>query len=265
MPVRKDFAAGEFCWIDLAAHDMKAAASWYGGLFDWSHVEVETPGGGPPYVFFMKGEAAIGGLAEMDPQMKNQGIPPVWNSYICTQDCAATEAKVQGLGGTVTVPTMDVPGFGKLAFFLDPEGASIAAWQSTTDAGPGMLVGEPGSLSWNELMSRDTAKAQEFYKGLVGWDFAHMPMGGIDYTMIKNDGKDAGGMMPMAGPQFEGIPAHWLVYFAVEDCDAIAAKTEETGGKVNVPPTDIPVGKFAVLSDPQGGVFAVVTLSEQPG
>jgi predicted enzyme related to lactoylglutathione lyase len=260
MPVRSDFAPGEFCWIDLSAHDMGAAADWYGTLFGWTHKVVETPGGGPPYAFFQKGDDVVAGIGQMPDEMQTQGIPPMWNSYIATKNCAAMEAKVKEIGGTVTVPTMEVPGHGKLAFFLDPEGASFAAWEAAA-GGPGVLVGDPDTLSWNELMSRDSKQASEFYAKLVGWEFAAMPMEGIDYTMIKNDGKDAGGIMPMAGEQFEGIPPHWLVYFNVVDCDATAAKAAETGGQVRVPPTEIPVGKFAVLGDPQGGGFGIITLS----
>ncbi len=261
MPVRSDFSPGEFCWIDLSANDLESAAAWYSEMFGWTHHLMEAPAGGPPYAFLMKGDAVVAGLGELNDEMKSAGVPPMWNSYIATADCAATEAKVAELGGTVTVPTMEVPGNGKLAFFLDPEGASFAAWQTTNPESPGMLVQEPGSLSWNELMTRDSAKASEFYGSLVGWQFAAMPMGDVNYTMLKNDGKDAGGMMPMDGPQFEGIPAHWLVYLTVEDCADTAAMAEATGGKVNVPPMEIPVGKFSVLSDPQGAVFGVIQLS----
>ena len=128
-----------------------------------------------------------------------------------------------------------------------------------------MLVGDPGSLSWTELMTRDTSKAQAFYRSLFGWDYASMPMGEVDYTMIKCGDKDAGGMMPMAGPQFEGVPAHWLVYLATDDCDAVADKVSRTGGTVIVQPTEIPVGKFSMMHDPQGGVFAVVSVTNPAG
>ena len=262
MTVRKDFKAGEFCWIDLAAHDMEQAIEWYGALFDWSHFKMDTPGGGPPYAFFMRGEAAAGGLGQMADEMKAQGIPPMWNNYIATEDCEATEARVRELGGTVTVPTQDVPGNGKLAFFLDPEGAPFAAWQSTSESGPGVLTKEHGGLSWNELMTRDKETAKKFYADAFGWDYSPMPMDGVAYEIIKNRGEDAGGIMPMDGPQFEGVPAHWLVYFDVTDCDATAAKAAETGGKILVPPTEIPVGKFALLQDPQGAVFSVITLTQ---
>lgn len=262
MPVRKDFKPGEFCWIDFMAHDMEAAGKWYSDLFGWTVMLV--PSEGPPYGFFMKGEHGVGGLGQMSDEMKGMGIPPVWNSYVNTADCEATEAKARELGATVNVPTTEVPGFGKLAFFMDPEGASIATWQSLSEDGPGMLVGEPTGLSWNELMTRDSEKAKEFYGALYGWDFMAMPMGDIDYTVLKAGEADAGGMMAMAGPQFEGVPAHWMVYFAVEDCKATAAACEASGGKVLVPPTEIPVGEFSCLQDPQGGAFAIIR-SNQPG
>ena len=194
--------------------------------------------------------------------MKAQGIPPVWNSYIASDDCAATEARVKELGGTITVPTMEVPGHGKLAFFMDPEGASLAIWQSLSNEGPGLLCNEPGGLCWNELMTRDVARAKEFYGQLTGWSFVPMPMGEIEYTLLKVGEQDGGGLMPMSGPQFEGVPAHWLVYFAVADCAATSDAVAKAGGKVLVPPTDIQVGRFSVVSDPQGGAFATIELAE---
>jgi predicted enzyme related to lactoylglutathione lyase len=69
-------------------------------------------------------------------------------------------------------------------------------------------------------------------------------------------------MMPMLGDMWEGIPPHWMVYFAVADADAIARKCEELGGTIKVPPTDMQVGRFAVLADQQGAVFSVLKLSQ---
>ena len=64
MVTRKDFKPGEFCWVDLSAHDMEAALEWYGGLFDWSHTRMDQPGA-PPYAFFTKGDAVVGGIGQM--------------------------------------------------------------------------------------------------------------------------------------------------------------------------------------------------------
>ena len=58
------------------------------------------------------------------------------------------------------------------------------------------------------------------------------------------------------------MPPNWLPYFAVEDCDASAAKAQALGGGTVVAPTDVPeVGRFAILRDPQGAVFAIIKLT----
>jgi hypothetical protein len=62
------------------------------------------------------------------------------------------------------------------------------------------------------------------------------------------------------------VPAHWLVYFAVEDTDATVAKAADLGATTLVPPTDIPPGRFSVLTDPDGATFAVIKMADQaPG
>jgi hypothetical protein len=71
-------------------------------------------------------------------------------------------------------------------------------------------------------------------------------------------------MMPMDESWPAAVPAHWMVYFAVDDTDATAAKAAELGGQVSVPPTDIPPGRFAVLNDPQGAVFSVLKMNPMP-
>ncbi len=262
MPVIDDFPPGRFCWVDLNAHDLEAATAWYGGLFGWTPAPQPSPPGAPPYTFFMKGDAVAAAGGQMSDEMKAAGVPPLWNSYVRVADCAATQAKAEELGATVVFPTFEIPGRGKLCYLQDPGGATFALWQSLSTEGPGVLVVEHGGLSWNELMTRDTARAREFYGALFGWTFQAEAVPGFDYTVLVSDGENAGGMMKMDGEQFEGVPEHWLVYFHVDDCDAVAKRAGDTGGTVCVPPTDIPVGRFAVLQDPQGGTFCLMQLNE---
>ena len=160
---------------------------------------------------------------------------------------------------TVVVPPMRVMDAGSLAFLVDPVGAHFALWQPGEHHGA-QRVNEHGALSWNELVTAEVERAEAFYGELLGWTFEAMPMPEMDYTVIKNGERDNGGIMPMVGPQWEGVPPHWMTYFGVDDCDAAAAKAAATGGKVMVPPTDIPPGRFAVLQDPHGGTFTVIEL-----
>ena len=85
--------------------------------------------------------------------------------------------------------------------------------------------------------------------------------GGQEYTLFEAAGQQVGGSM---APPMPGIPNHWQVYFAVDDADATAAKAAELGGTVQVPPFDTPVGRIAVIGDPQGAVFSIIKLADQP-
>lgn len=256
------YAPGTFCWVDYVAHDMEAAQRWYAELFGWEAQTQETQGG-PPYAMFTNGGKVVAGIGQMSDEMKKAGVPPMWNNYVSVDDAAAVAEQAKALGATVTVPAMKVMDAGSLAFFMDPAGAAFAVWQPGNHHGS-QIVNEAVSLSWNELAVRDVAKAQEFYGKLFGWSFSSIPMGEFDYTVIKNGDRDNGGIMPMQGPKWEGVPPHWMAYFAVEDCDATAKLAEASGGAIMVPGTDIPAGRFAVLRDAQGGVFTAIQLNN-PG
>jgi uncharacterized protein len=86
-------------------------------------------------------------------------------------------------------------------------------------------------------------------------------MGAGEYTLFEVDGQMVGGTTP---PQMPGVPSHWHVYFGVADADATVAKAAELGGSVLVPPFDTPVGRMAVIGDPQGAVFSIIQPAPQP-
>jgi predicted enzyme related to lactoylglutathione lyase len=126
-----------------------------------------------------------------------------------------------------------------------------------------MAEGQPasvGTFCWTELMTRDIGAAKKFYADLIGWRTVDENIGGMTYTMLYPPGaKEAvGGMMPMSGPQFEGVPPHWMPYILVNDLDDRAERCTQLGGQVVVPPTDIPgVGRFCVIKDPTGAVVSL--------
>lgn len=118
------------------------------------------------------------------------------------------------------------------------------------------LHGEPNTLCWNELTTSNTEKATN---GMFGWETEAWPMENFSYTVLKNEGKPVGGIMPQPN-ETAGAPPMWTAYFSVKDCDGTAKRAAALGGKIFVPPTDIPkVGRFALLQDPQGATFAVIT------
>ena len=117
-----------------------------------------------------------------------------------------------------------------------------------------------GTFCWNELGSTDDEAAKKFYAELLGWTYKEGDAGGMKYAEITAGGQPVGGVYKM-GPEFGEAPSHWMAYVAVDDVDASAKRVEELGGKVCVPPTDIPnVGRFSVINDPTGATLSLITL-----
>ena len=120
-----------------------------------------------------------------------------------------------------------------------------------------------GTFHWNELMTRDARKAKDFYGKTLGWTFDDMPMPGMTYTIIKAGDAMAGGIMEMGGPDFEGVPEHWMSYIAVDDVDKRVAALKKAGGSVMREPFDVPeVGRIAIVADPGGAAQGWMTPSD---
>jgi predicted enzyme related to lactoylglutathione lyase len=56
----------------------------------------------------------------------------------------------------------------------------------------------------------------------------------------------------------DGVPAHWSVYFGVEDADASLANIVALGGTVVSAAEDTPYGRLATAADPTGARFKLV-------
>ncbi|GAA5215810.1 VOC family protein [Corallincola platygyrae] len=120
-----------------------------------------------------------------------------------------------------------------------------------------------GAPSWLELMTTDTEAAKAFYGELFGWQMEDVPMEGMTYTLLKNADIQFGGLMTLP-PEAEGAPPHWGNYITVDDTNAMASKVAALGGKVLIPPRDIPdVGRFSVIQDPQGAILSIISYFEK--
>ena len=116
-----------------------------------------------------------------------------------------------------------------------------------------------GAFSWAELATSDVEGAKRFYTALLGWTTELAPVEGMSYALAKVGEERVAGIMSNQCSGGE-IKPQWGIYITVDDVDATALKAEKLGGKVLMPPTDIPnVGRFAALMDPQGVMFSVIT------
>jgi predicted enzyme related to lactoylglutathione lyase len=260
VPVISNHPPGSFCWFELATTDQEAAKQFYQSLFGWT--PKDTPlGEGETYTEFQIGGRDVGAAYTMREPERTQAIPPHWLVYVRTDDADATAGKVSAAGGTVMAPPFDVMDIGRMAVIQDPTGAILAIWQPKKHSGTG-LAGETGTAVWADLVTPEPATAGAFYTALFGWQMVEgksmAPAKPGQYIHIVN-GKDMIGGIPPAQAMPPGVPAHWMIYFAVADCAASVKTAGELGAKTIFGPMTLEgTGTFAALADPQGAVFAVI-------
>jgi predicted enzyme related to lactoylglutathione lyase len=248
---------GTFCWAELGTTDSAAAKKFYGGLFGWGSSDIPMGEQGN-YTMFQKEGDDVGATYTMGPQQK--GVPPHWLTYVSVESADEAAKKAKASGGTVVMEPFDVFDQGRMALLQDPTGATFGVWQPKAGIGA-KRWNEPNAVCWTELLTDDTGKAKQFYGDVFGWG---SKIGG-DYTEFQK-GKDSFAGMMAIRKEWGPMPPNWGIYVLVEDPDATAKKAAELGGKVVVPPTDIPeVGRFATLADPQGAHFSVIKLSPKQG
>jgi predicted enzyme related to lactoylglutathione lyase len=110
-------------------------------------------------------------------------------------------------------------------------------------------------------MTHDVERAKKFYAETVGWRFEPMPMPtGGTYWIAKMGEQAVGGFFPMNGPEFAGVPEHWVPYVEVDNVDARVKGAVAAGAEACRSPFDIPdVGRIAILREPGGAMVAWMT------
>ena len=262
MAERTSYAHGTPSWVDLGTRDIEAAKPFYAGLFGWTSADMPAPNGGT-YTMFMKNDRPVAGGYTLSPEQVGMGIPPHWMTVISVDNADDVATAAGAAGGTVVTGPMDVMDAGRIAGIVGPGGEGFAVWQAGTHHGA-HFVNEHGTLTWNELITDDTAAAQKFYADVLGWgaQTTTMPTG-AEYTSFMAGEAPVAGMMAKM-PEMGEMPNVWGAYFGVNDTDAVLAKATELGGAVFVPAMDIPeVGRMAVIGDPQGAAFSVIALADQ--
>ncbi len=166
---------------------------------------------------FAKDGKFVAGMRALSPEQVEAGQPPSWSSYVIVDDLDATFAKAVELRAVPITEPIDIMDAGRMSFIVDPVGASIGFWQSGTHDGA-EFFNEPNTMSWNEIASRDVDGAVAFYTELLGWNAEPMDFDGVPHMVLKVCDRSNGGAYDMSGFLPDEIPAHWLVWFIVEDC-----------------------------------------------
>ena len=246
-------------WVDLSSPDPDASRSFYSQLLGWD-IQVNPD---PQYGGYSMATDAEVGVAGIGPKM-DPNAPTVWSLYIGTDDAAALAQKVTDNGGKVVMAPFDVGDQGKMAVFQDPTGAFFSCWQASGMRG--FVSHQPGAFDWADLNARGVDKALPFYEKVFGWsirtrqDDPNQP----PYNEFQIEGESILGAWEMNSMVPPEVPSYWQIYFKVLDVDLWYARALQLGATGLVPPSAMPDGRFAIVTDPQGASFGLLHL-EVPG
>jgi predicted enzyme related to lactoylglutathione lyase len=237
-------------WVDLATTDVEGAALFYRRLFGWT-TELVPLTREVTYTMCLLRGRPVAAAFPLDPVAAEAGAPSHWTTCIAVADTDEAVLRLEKAGGSIVGHTL-AGTLGRRVAVQDLDGAFFALWQPGSLAGSA-FANESGAFTWNELQTHDVARAEEFYREVFDWDVASMPTPtGSTYHVFRRGGRDVAGMMAI-DPRWGPVPPHWGVYFAVDDCDAAAAKAHELGAAIDVKPMSIgESARIAMVRDPQG-------------
>ncbi|UGY92004.1 VOC family protein [Streptomyces gobiensis] len=253
-------AEGTPCWADVMLADVEAGKRFYGELFGWTFGEPGPPEEGSYTAAYLDGRQAAGLFRKKDGRM-----PTVWTIYFATTDAVAVEARIRAAGGQVITAPIQV-GSGPaatMAVAADPGGAVFGLWQPVAHRGF-EVTDEPGAYIWTEVYTRDKDAVDAFYTEVFGFEVRDISEDDLDYVMWAlpgdpvDDDHAIGGRCVIVGSIPAELPAHFLTYFSVADCDAAVNTVGRLGGRTLFPAVTAPYGRFAILVDNQGAIFAVI-------
>jgi predicted enzyme related to lactoylglutathione lyase len=254
---------GMFCWVELNTVDALAANRFYGEMFGWRRSFMPLDDGSFYTLLQLDGKD-VGAFHEIFEEALEPETTTGWRLYIATDNVDQSVQKALSLGGALVTPPVEVSDVGRVAVMQDPTGAVFALWQARNHIGA-EVVNQSGALSWQELITTDFETAKQFYSNLFGWQTQTRAAGARSYTTFKpkKSSLESGGIQPLHGPLQETLSengSQWLASFAVENFEQSLHKAQRLGATLKTPPAEVPnVGRYAVLEDPQGALFSLVS------
>ncbi|MDY0810628.1 VOC family protein [Kitasatospora purpeofusca] len=251
------------CWVGLLSRDLVAAKAFYGPLLGWTFREVPSVVG--VHLHGLVDGTVVAGLSEA---ARRWEFPVAWTTYFGAEDADATAERVRSGGGTVAVGPLAFDG-GRLVLAADGRQAVFGIWQAP--AGPPRLLDGPGAPVWTELHTTDPFAAALFHGRVFAWDERDPRRYEVRYehdrVVLRVDGA---AVAAIRGGGVEGSPEpvlrpRWHVYFETADVDESAALAVRLGGRLVIPPADSVYGRTAAVSDPEGGLFHLVTVRRASG
>ncbi|MEU7134631.1 VOC family protein [Streptomyces sp. NPDC046261] len=256
------FPEGAPCWADVMLPDVAAGKRFYGEILGWTF---EDSGG--EYGHYTHAFHEGKNVAALAPKPDGR-MPTAWSVYFASPDAAATADRIRAAHGQIVMGPMAIGPFGTMLMAADPGGAVFGVWQAGSHKGFEKR-GEPGAYGWAEVYTWDAAAIDPFYEEVFGVNVHDLSEeAGIEFAIWTPAGVPATPEHAVAGRAVmddrfpREMPAHFLAYFVVDDCDAVVQATLRLHGRLRWDPQDTPYGRFAVLADDQGADFAVIDVSQ---
>ncbi|SCL25260.1 hypothetical protein GA0074692_1926 [Micromonospora pallida] len=216
--------------VELVTSDVDAVRAFYTDLLGWTYVDTAEG-----VTAFADGVPAAA--------LRTGAGPARWWTVFAADDPQAVRAAATDAGARLDGDDVH-----------DPIGGCFRVRAGATAASPG-----PGRPCWYEYMTANPGDADRFHTSTLGLA-ASVPPGAPDdtYALLIHDGRPVAGRLALPAPLADLLPTGWMVYFAVSDPDGVAERVAGSGGRLLVPPRDVPTGRVAALADPTGAVFTVV-------
>ncbi|BCL17520.1 VOC family protein [Micromonospora sagamiensis] len=216
--------------VELVTTDVDAVRPFYTDLLGWTYAD--ATGGAT---------ALADGLPAAE--LRAGPAPARWWTVFAADDPATVRAAATSAGARLHGDDVH-----------DPLGGCFRLGSGATAVAPG-----PGRPCWYEYMTVAPGDADRFHADGLGLR-ATVPPGAPDdsYVLLTGDGRPVAGRLALPAPLATVLPTGWMVYFAVSDPDAVAERAPRLGGRLLVPPRDVPTGRVATLADPGGAVFTVL-------
>ncbi|MBM4253206.1 MAG: VOC family protein [Deltaproteobacteria bacterium] len=243
---------GSFVRWELMTRSVAQALDFYKSLFSWSYDAAEL-NDGATYYHLLHGNHRIGGIYAMADDLAGKPAAAHWTPYLGVSDVDQSLLEAKSMGAKVTAESFDFAALGRMALLLDPTGAPFGLWQ---DQQRTLLE---RSVAWHELSTHDAESAATFYGDLFNWITRPDSQGEVAITRFYSGPRPTAALITLS-PRFRAVPPHWLPYFYVEDMALATKALTQSGGRILAEPSHGPSGTQAVVQDPQGAVFGVMTV-----
>jgi len=241
------YIQGKFVWFELAAANPGKAAGFYASLFGWTTDEVDGEGGKTRPI--VSHGTAVGRIVAA-----GGGRPRGWLVQVSAPELAESLLDAKANGGKVVAEPADAGDGSKLALAADPDGA-VFGLRHRGDGDPDDRPAGAGEFHGPFLFASDLDDDYTFYSAVAGYTRDELTVGKAVYIRLVAEELPRGVITKV----HKGMRPAWVPMIAVADVAATVAAAKKLKGKA-LESWDIPqIGKVALLQDPDGATFGVIT------